>query len=169
MCVKTLRDQGHDLTGYWYNPNIHPATEYLARLNQLEAYAQTVGLPLVINDFYGLEAFVGKVIDDLANRCEICYEERLRSVAETAKAKGFAAFTSTLFISPYQQHERLRSIAEQIAAQVGIPFHYVDFRPDFREGQRCAREQGFYMQKYCGCVFSEADRHRKQLHSRNRG
>ena len=43
-----------------------------------------------------------------------------------------------------------------------MKFLYRDFRPRFREGQDAARELGLYMQKYCGCVFSEEDRYTKK-------
>ena len=46
----------------------------------------------------------------------------------------------------------------------GVPFLYRDFRVGFREGQDKARELELYMQKYCGCIFSEEERYRsKQL------
>ena len=76
---------------------------------------------------------------------------------------GYASFTSTLFVSPYQNHELLRQTAQAAAEAYGVEFLYRDFRPGFRAGQQEARERGFYMQKYCGCVFSEEDRYRKQL------
>ena len=44
-----------------------------------------------------------------------------------------------------------------------MEFLYRDFRPGFREGNRRARELGLYMQRYCGCVFSEQDRYQKQI------
>ena len=50
-----------------------------------------------------------------------------------------------------------------MAEKYGIEFLYRDFRPGFREGQAEARELGLYMQKYCGCVFSEEDRYYKQI------
>ena len=53
--------------------------------------------------------------------------------------------------------------AEQLAAEYGVAFLYRDFRPGFREGQRQARELGFYMQKYCGCIFSEEDRYSTKI------
>ena len=56
-----------------------------------------------------------------------------------------------------------RMTAEALAAQYGVAFLYRDFRPGFREGQRQAREMGFYMQKYCGCVFSEEERYAKAI------
>ena len=42
-----------------------------------------------------------------------------------------------------------------------MTFYYQDFRPMFRDGQARARELGFYMQKYCGCIFSEQERYQK--------
>jgi len=160
MCVKTLRDAGITITGYWYNPNIHPYTEYRARLDALKGYAETIDLPMIWNDVYGLRPFIVRAISDLDNRCDGCYEERLRQTAMAAKAGGYDAFSTTLLISPYQKHERLKSVAERIAAETGVPFHYVDFRSMFREGQRIARGLPLYMQKYCGCIFSEEERYR---------
>ena len=90
-----------------------------------------------------------------------CYEMRLYAAAKTAKAEGFDSFTSSLFISPYQKHELMREVAERAAAEYGVTFLYRDFRPYFRAGQARARELGFYMQKYCGCVFSEEERYLK--------
>ena len=78
-----------------------------------------------------------------------------------AAENGFDSFTSSLFISPYQNHELMRETAERAASAFGVEFLYRDFRPYFRAGQEKARELGFYMQKYCGCVFSEQERYLK--------
>ena len=85
------------------------------------------------------------------------FQTGLRYAAE----HGYTSFTSTLFVSPYQNHELLRQTAEELGRQYGVPFLYRDFRPGFRDGQRQARELGFYMQKYCGCIFSEEERYIK--------
>ena len=55
----------------------------------------------------------------------------------------------------------MREVAERAAREFGVQFLYRDFRPYFKEGQNYAREHGFYMQKYCGCVFSEEERYIK--------
>ena len=86
---------------------------------------------------------------------------RLFETARTAKEQGFDAFTSSLFISPYQNHGLMMEVAQRAAAEYGVEFLYRDFRPLFKEGQDFAREHGFYMQKYCGCVFSEEERYLK--------
>ncbi len=76
---------------------------------------------------------------------------------------GYDAFSTTLLVSPYQQHDVIKELAEQLAKKYEIDFVYRDFRVGFREGQAKARELGLYMQKYCGCVFSEEDRYSKQI------
>ena len=76
---------------------------------------------------------------------------------------GYDAFTTTLLVSPYQNHEALIEVAKTMAEKYGIEFLYRDFRVGFREGQNKARELGLYMQKYCGCIFSEEDRYAKQI------
>lgn len=76
---------------------------------------------------------------------------------------GYDAFTTTLLVSPYQNHDLLIQVAEELAEKYEVKFLYRDFRPGFREGQNEARELGLYMQKYCGCVFSEEDRYSKQI------
>lgn len=79
------------------------------------------------------------------------------------KKIGYDAFSTTLLVSPYQNHDLLIQVAKEMAKKYDIEFLYRDFRPGFREGQNEARQLGLYMQKYCGCVFSEEDRYSKQI------
>ncbi|MBO5317883.1 MAG: epoxyqueuosine reductase QueH [Oscillospiraceae bacterium] len=161
QCIEVLQGEKLEVTGFWYNPNIHPFTEYRARRNTVRDYAQSINLPLLEKDEYALRPFVRTVAEDISHRCVKCYEMRLFETARQAKEGGFDSFTSSLFISPYQNHELMREVAERAAAEYGVRFLYRDFRPYFRAGQDKARELGFYMQKYCGCVFSEEERYLK--------
>ncbi len=161
QCIDVLRTEHTDVTGFWYNPNIHPFTEYRARRNCLREFAQSIDLPLLEKDAYELRPFVRQVAPEIENRCVKCYEMRLFETAKQASALGFDSFTSSLFISPYQNHDLMRDVAERAAAEYNVTFLYRDFRPYFKAGQEFAREQGFYMQKYCGCVFSEEERYLK--------
>ena len=161
QCIETLKDEGIGITGYWYNPNIHPFTEYRARRNCLRKYTETIGLPLIEQNDYALRPFIRAVAEDISHRCEKCYGIRLFAAAKTAKEQGFDSFTSSLFISPYQNHELMREVALRAQDAFDVEFLYRDFRPLFRAGQEAARELGFYMQKYCGCIFSEEERYLK--------
>lgn len=119
QCIDSLRSEGIDLTGLWYNPNIHPFTEYRARRNCLREYAGTIDLPLIERDDYGLRPFVREVAEDIPGRCVKCYEMRFFEAARQAKEGGFDSFTSSLFISPYQKHELMISVAEAAAKNTG--------------------------------------------------
>ena len=162
QCIDVLRTDGFEVAGFWYNPNIHPFTEYRARRNCLREYAASIQLPLIEQDQYALRPFVRQVVADIENRCAKCYEMRLFETARTAKELGFDSFTSSLFISPYQNHELMKAVAERAADAYEVEFLYRDFRPVFKAGQEFAREHDFYMQKYCGCVFSEEERYLKR-------
>ena len=160
--IALLREQGHDVTGYWYNPNIHPFTEYRARRNCLREYAQSIDLKLIEEDEYGLRPFVQAVAADIENRCGYCYAVRLAKTAQYAADHGFDAFCTTLTVSPYQNTPMIFETGERLGRQFGVKFAPYDFSPHYREGQSEARELGLYMQKYCGCVFSEEDRYCKK-------
>ena len=126
-------------------------------------YMNSLSIPLIVNENYGLKEFVRSVAEDIENRCVYCYSHRLEQTAKYAAQNGFDLFTSTLFASLYQDHELMKQRAKEYALKYGIEFLYRDFRPNFREGNQKARENGFYMQKYCGCIFSEEDRYEKQI------
>lgn len=155
-CIDSLRKEGIEPTVYWFNPNIHPYMEYKQRRDCLKEYTKTIEVEAIFKENYGLQEFCKKVVTDLNNRCQnYCYPVRLEQTAKYAKENGYDSFTTTLLVSPYQNHERLIQVGEEMAKKYGVEFLYRDFRVGFREGQAKARELGLYMQKYCGCVFSE--------------
>lgn len=162
-CVQTLRDEGYDPTALWYNPNIHPHTEYTARFDALTTYARQADIPIMTHENYGLRPFLASIWPNLdsPSRCEICYRLRLSETARLASEHGFHAFSTTLLISPYQDNASIRTAAEAAAETHKVQFLYRDFRPLFRTGQTEARRLGLYMQKYCGCLFSEEERYIK--------
>jgi len=163
-CIENLRGQNIEPTLYWYNPNIHPYKEYQARRDCLKQYAEDINVKAIFEEDYGLREFCKNTINDLENRCtNYCYIKRLEQTVRYAKQNGYDTFTSTLFVSPYQNHEELKRICEELSRKYEIEFLYIDFRIGFREGQAKARELGLYMQKYCGCIFSEEERYFKQI------
>ncbi len=159
-CIESLRNKNIDPTVYWYNPNIHPYMEYKARRDCLKEYTKSINIQAIFEEEYGLDEFCRNVIQDLENRCiNYCYPIRLEQTAKYAKENGYDTFSTTLLVSPYQKHDEIRRIGEKIATNYNLSFYYEDFRVGFREGQAKARKLGLYMQKYCGCIFSEEDRY----------
>ena len=156
-CIDSLRLEGVEPTIYWYNPNIHLYKEYKARRDTLIEYTKMINVAAIFEEEYGLTMFCKNVINKLESRCEdFCYPVRLERTAKYAKENGYDTICTTLLISPYQKHEIIRDLGEKISKKYGVEFLYRDFRVGFREGQNKARGLGLYMQKYCGCVFSEA-------------
>ena len=158
--VDKLRKDGYDdITSLWYNPNIHPYTEYKMRRDTLKEYAKQINLPLIIEENYGIREFTKNVSSNIDGRCLYCYESRLEYTAKYAKEHGYEAFSTTLLVSPYQKHELIIKVANEMARKYQIEFLYQDFREGFRIGQQMARDAGLYMQKYCGCIYSEEMRY----------
>jgi len=159
-CIDQLREDGIEPVSYWNNPNIHPWTEYRQRRDAWVAYMKTVGVKRIQEGDYGIRPFTAAVAADPDNRCGWCYAVRLEAAARCAVENGFESFTTTLLVSPYQNRELILETGAAIAARHGLEFLPYDFRPRFREGQERARELDLYMQKYCGCIYSEEDRYR---------
>jgi predicted adenine nucleotide alpha hydrolase (AANH) superfamily ATPase len=167
--VDSLLDENIRPGLLWYNPNIHPYTEYKTRRDTLSRYAADRAFNLNIVDEYGLRRFIREVFPSLeaeagggASRCAWCYRVRLEKTAALAAEGGWEGFCTTLLISPWQDHERIRRTGQEAAEKYGVPFLYRDFRPLYRKGQEKARELELYRQKYCGCVFSEEERYLKK-------
>lgn len=182
-CVLQLKDMGLAPTLYYFNPNIHPLTEYLRRREGLLAVGERLNVPVLLADqekpppgeppsdewgaadpasWLHIMAALGPGMNDMARRCPLCYDQRLARTASTARQLGFPRFSSTLLYSKYQNHEAILDAGARHAGQ-GLDFLGEDFRPGWNEGIRLSKEWGIYRQPYCGCVLSEHDRYRKKI------
>jgi len=171
-CIDPLRAEGIEPVAFWYNPNIHPWKEYQARRDCLLEYAPTIGMEVRVREDYGLREFVRHVAGDIDRRCAYCYACRLERTAQYAAQHGFDRFSTTLLVSPYQDRALICATGARMGERYGVEFVPYDFRPRFREGKEEARALGLYMQKYCGCVYSEeerfSNRRKKELHKRHK-
>jgi predicted adenine nucleotide alpha hydrolase (AANH) superfamily ATPase len=156
--LKVLRGEGHEVTGFFYNPNIHPYTEFQRRTDALLSFSALSLLPLLIDDNYDLEAFLKAALPLGKDRCLACYRMRLERTFQKAAEIGAEAVTATLLYSKYQRHESIAAVAEEFSARYKIAFLYRDFRDGWKEGQAESRRLGLYRQNYCGCIFSEYER-----------
>ena len=157
--VKVLRQMNHAVTGFFFNPNIHPFQEFQRRLSTVRDYADRLELEVIYRDEYQLEEFLAQVAQQPRLRCDYCYRSRLEETARQAAAGGFEAFSTTLLYSRYQQHDAIRSHGEDLAHVYGVRFHYQDFRSGWKEGIDTSKAMNLYRQQYCGCIYSEKDRY----------
>lgn len=150
-----------DVTGYFYNPNIHPLTEFRKRLLTLENYAKITLLPLEIDKEYDLENFLKGALELGRDRCLFCYRIRLNRVFQKAVEDRADAVTTTLLYSKYQRHDVIREICQELSDSYKVRFLYRDFREGWKEGIEESKKIHMYRQQYCGCIFSERDRYKE--------
>ena len=157
VVLEGLRAEGYEVTGYFYNPSIHPWKEYGNRLKAVKEWAPSVDLPMIYHEEYPLEDNLRMLLGS-NNRCLACFSDRMKKTAETASEMGIGLFASTLSVSPYQNHDLLITAGETAAARQGVKYVYIDFRGSYRRSIELSRSFGMYRQSYCGCIFSERDR-----------
>jgi len=126
--VDHWRQQGYEVSAFWYNPNIHPYTEHQHRLEAMESLAQEKNLPLVVAEGYDMIEYFRQVVGHESQRCQYCFRLRLSKTAEIARQMNFGAFTTTLLISPDQKHDLLRKVGDELAKEKGVEFLYADLR-----------------------------------------
>lgn len=150
-----------EVTGFFYNPNIHPFSEYRARRGAIENFAKPDNFKVIYPEYNPVEFFHAVYQKEENGRCPHCWSLRLKTTAREAKKMGFSHFTTTLLVSPYQDQELLKTVGNEAAESEGVEFYYEDFRPGFKKAHEAARSQGIYCQKYCGCIYSEVQRCRQ--------
>lgn len=159
-----------EISGFFYNPNIHPSDEYEKRMEAVKIFSAKENLEVIIPNYEAKVFYnrIGYAPKTQKERCPFCWQLRLEKTASFARENNFKAFTTTLLISPYQDHERIKQIGLDLSNKYGIDFYYQDLRPFFRDSQNKARQQELYRQKYCGCLFSRMEREEEKALLLNR-
>ena len=158
--IDHLRDEGRDLRGFFFNPNIHPLLEFRRRLTGARDLAGDRGLVLLEDLEYDPAEWFAVVGSRGDERCAACIGLRLRRTAARAAATGCETFATSLAISPWQDHDAIQEGGRSAAAEHGVAFVYEDLRPLYRASRSFAKEAGLYRQQYCGCLLSEWERYR---------
>jgi epoxyqueuosine reductase len=163
-CIEKLKEKYSAVECFFYNPNIHPVAEYEKRRESCKQLSRIADIHMYFHKDFQFEDFFRKItFHEQDARCGLCWGLRLEETAEYAAKNGFDGFTSTLFISPYQDHEKLKQIANAAQVMYSIPFIYQDFRPGFRKSHELSHGMSLYHQKYCGCIYSERERFQKTV------
>ncbi|MDR3155118.1 MAG: epoxyqueuosine reductase QueH [Deltaproteobacteria bacterium] len=161
------RFPGTRILAWFYNPNIHPASEYRRRRDAL-AYlfalrdsflppgsrlSLDLSAPYRPDEFLALAAMSPR----RPVRCGLCYSLRLEAAARKAAEAGAGLFTTTLLYSRRQGHSMIAEAGEGAAAREGVHFHYQDFRAGWKEGRELSVKLDVYRQNYCGCLYGQID------------
>jgi predicted adenine nucleotide alpha hydrolase (AANH) superfamily ATPase len=155
--VEALAGEGHQVIGFFYNPNIHPAEEYHKRLDVARRVAKELNFPLEAGP-YSPEEWL-KLTDSLKDepeggrRCQVCYRLRLEKTRDYMAACGADAFTTTLTISPHKSAQVINKVGQEVG---GEKFLVRDFKKKdgFKRAVQLAKKWELYRQDYCGCIYS---------------
>ena len=160
LYVFEVLGEGHDVTGFFSNSNIHPCEEYELRLGETRKVAGLLGVPLV-EDAYDPDRWLtvaGKFEDEpeKGRRCDVCYALRLERTAERAARDGFDLFATVMSLSPWKKAAVLNRIGRQFGARYGVRFLEADFKKKdgFKKSVELSRARDLYRQSYCGCLYS---------------
>jgi len=162
--VETMVEQGHEVTIFFYNPNIHPKAEYEVRKEENKRYARELGVPFVdvdgdVDEWYrrakGME-----FCPERGARCSMCFDMRLERTALHAHEQGFDSFTTTNATSRWKDEAQVNASGFKAAAKYpGIEYWASDWQTEAMSQKKYeinARER-FYKQEYCGCTYSLRD------------
>lgn len=163
--ISLLRERDVEVKGFWFNPNIHPCTEYKNRLGALRKLQRLWDLDIEYDDHYGLTEYLKNVVGKESGRCEYCYTVRLEQAAIKAVQAKADAFSTTLLVSPYQKFDMIIDIGRMMQEQYAVRFYDEDFRGGYRSGRQMAKTMDLYRQQYCGCIYSEMERYEKEAYS----
>ncbi len=159
--IERLQNEGHEVTGFFYNPNIHPPEEYEKRLQVARTVAGEFKIPLIVppydpGEWYEAAGGMGNEPED-GERCTVCYRLRLTRTKQYLDESKGDAFTTTLTISPRKKADSVNRVGKEAG---GEHFLARDFKKQdgFKRSTELARKWGLYRQHYCGCVFSIHDK-----------
>lgn len=171
--LRELAEQ-FDITVFFYDPNIHPRREYIIRRDEMKAYAKQIGVPFEEGEYETQTWFArAKGMEnepERGRRCDMCFDMRLSKTAAKAQAEGYDAFAAALSISPHKDNSKISAIGQKLANIYGIDFVDRDWKKNdgFKIACQLSREQNFYRQDYCGCVYSQKERINKSLRGANK-
>jgi len=155
--VERLTQDGHEVKGFFYNPNIYPQEEYERRQKVACRVARELDFSMEVAPYVPEEwhSAAGMFADEPegGKRCEVCLRLRLMRTYDHMKDRGGDTFTTTLTIGPRKSADLINRIGEEIG---GDSFLARDFKK--KEGHKrameLARRWTLYRQHYCGCVYS---------------
>lgn len=157
---KLQRDYPQEkLIGFFYDPNIHPYSEYQLRLLDVKRSCKKLGIELLEGE-YDFEAWM-EAVRGLENepekgkRCEVCFDRRFEVSVKKALSLGEKSITTTLLVSPLKSQEQLKKSGDIFFKKYGVEFIAYDYRTNggTQEQSRVTKEEQLYRQDYCGCIY----------------
>ncbi len=161
--VLSVLTASFNVTVSYYNPNIHPKSEYETRLKDVRRYLKQAynNKVKLIEQNYNPNKFF-EAVKGLENepegqkRCEQCFKLRLMHTAKYAKQNNYDFFTTTLTVSPHKNAAVINEIGKLAQNKHSVQFLPSDFKKKegYKHSVQLANNYNLYRQNYCGCIFS---------------
>lgn len=162
--MEALLASGINYTIFFYNPNIHPRKEYELRKDENLRFAEKHNIPFIDADYDRDEWFKrAKGMEwepERGIRCTMCFDMRFERTALYAHEHGFNVFCSSLGISRWKNLEQINDCGERAAGHYpDLTYWTFNWRKNGGSQRmlQISKDEKFYMQEYCGCVFSLRD------------
>ncbi|HOW43274.1 MAG TPA: epoxyqueuosine reductase QueH [Candidatus Omnitrophota bacterium] len=154
--IQTLQEEGMEVVGYFYNPNIYPREEYERRLAVARQVAATFGIALVEGE-YDSDSWDTAVTGlegepEGGRRCSVCFALRLRATSRKAQEMGIMQIATTLSISPHKDAELINALGKEIDPAAYKEYNFKK-KDGFKKTIDFAKAHQLYRQHYCGCRF----------------
>ena len=156
------------IIGYFYDPNIHPKSEYDLRCLEARRSCEILGAEFIEGDYDDKNWFAGvkgyESEPENSKRCELCFDIRLLRSACLTKDLKEKIFTTTLLMSPKKNLKKLEKSAKKAEEISGASFIFLDYRKNggTQEQFLMAKQMQTYRQNYCGCMFALNDQRQRQ-------
>ena len=162
--IEKMHNDGIELTIFFYNPNIHPKKEYEIRKQENIRFAEKLGIKFVDADYDVQNWFArakGMERDpERGRRCSMCFDMRFERTALYGYENGYKVITSSLGISRWKNMDQINESGVRAAGHYpGITYWTYNWRKDGGGARmyELAKEEEFYKQEYCGCIYSLRD------------
>lgn len=160
LYVMDLLRKDYDVSGFFYNPNIHPREEYDLRFGETQKVAATLGFEIIEGpyDESRWHTLTAKFKDEpeKGRRCDVCYALRLEQTAKKGAELGFDIFTTVMSLSPWKKTDVMNKIGKMFGQRFQIQYLEANFKKKdgFKKSMELSKRHKLYRQDYCGCIYS---------------
>lgn len=162
--MDAIRASGIAMVVYFYNPNIHPLQEYELRKKENMRYCEKHNIECIDAD-YDTDNWFERVKGlewqpERGARCTACFDMRFERTALFASENGYQLFSSSLAISRWKDMEQINGCGERAADKYkDLQYWTLNWRKKGGSARmiETSKEESFYQQEYCGCVYSLRD------------
>ena len=158
--IRKMKDDGLDFAVLFYNPNIHPQTEYEKRRDEQKNLCQKWDIEFIELEYNPKDwlkmAAPYQDEPERGKRCSLCFEFRLNRAMQYAKQHGFSGVASVLGVSRWKDLSQVNRAADIASQKTGVPYIEIEGRKHGMQENRLnlIKELKLYNQTYCGCIYS---------------